>query len=107
MLCSTTSYQFLLLIMCFLGMLQASEVREQRLSVFSEQWQQWDTSCCQVFTAASWQIQVLLLLLLLLFYWSFLIFFCKTDSLRYDKHAMGPNVSKLVTPKESLLDHVL
>lgn len=93
--------------MCFLGMLQASEVGEQRLSVFSEQWQQWDASCRQVFTAATWQIQVLLLLLLLLFYWSFLIFFFQTDSLRYDKHATGPNVSKLVTPKESFLGYVL
>lgn len=46
---------------------QIGEVGEQRLALFSEQWQQWDTPCHQVSETAAKQIPVHVFLHLLSF----------------------------------------
>lgn len=71
--------------MCFcVCLIQAGEVREQRLPVFSEQWQQWDTPRRQDSTTTTEQISVYILL-----QQPCILIRSKTDNLRYNKNTLN------------------
>ena len=70
---------------CFcVCLIQAGEVGEQRLSLFSEQWQQWDTPHRQDSTTTTEQISVHILL-----QQPCILIRSTTDILRYNKNTLN------------------